>query len=79
MTKLQQYHKVLYQLLIIIQSLGQVKMRFTSQLSNGISRALQKLLKYFNGTDISTFSFLSLSGVFPVTLILDLGDLEFTI
>ena len=54
-------------------------MRFTSQLSNGISRALQKLLKYFNGTDISTFSFLSLSGVFPVTLILDLGDLEFTI
>ena len=29
-------------------------MRLISQLNNGISRVLQKLLKYFNGTIIST-------------------------
>ena len=47
-----------------------VTIRFTSQLSDGISRVLQKLFEYFNGTTIST-SFvlllsLSLFGVFPV-------------
>ena len=30
-------------------------MRFISQSLNGISRVLQKLLKYFNGTAISTY------------------------
>ena len=30
-------------------------MRLFSQLINGISRGIQKLLKYFNGTAISTF------------------------
>ena len=35
--------------LVIAQSLDQVKIRLNSQLINGISRVLQKLLKYFNG------------------------------
>ena len=52
----------------------QVKSRIISQLINGISRVLQKLLKYFKGTTISTFFVLPSSGVFPVTLILDLND-----
>ena len=51
-------------------------MRLTSQLINGILRVLQKLLKYFHGTIIST-SFVSPSaGVFPFILILDLNDSE---
>ena len=33
----------------------QVRIRFTSQLIKGISRLLQKLLKYFNGTAIFEF------------------------
>ena len=40
-------------------------MRLSSQLINGISRVLQKLLSYFNGTIISTPSVTSL----PVSLI----------
>ena len=58
----------------IIQFSDQVKMRLNSQLINGISTVLQKLLKYFNGTGISTFFVLSLLGVFPVVLIWDLSD-----
>ena len=54
-------------------------MRFMSQLINGISRVLQKLLKYFNGTAISTFFVLPLPGVFSVTLFLILNDSEFCI
>ena len=45
-----------------------------SQLIHGISRDLQKLLQYFDGTAISTFFLLSVSGVFYVNLILDLHD-----
>ena len=40
-------------------------MRLISQLIYGISRVLQKLLKYFNGSIISTF-FVTLSPVEPV-------------
>ena len=54
----------------------QVKMRLILQLINGISRVLQKLCSYFNGTATSTFFVLPLSGVFPVILILDLNDLD---
>ena len=54
-----------------------VKIKLTSQLIYGISRVLQKLLKYFNGTIISTSFSLPSSGVFPVIFILDLNDLEF--
>ena len=38
----------------ITQSSDQVTIILISQLINGISRVLQKLLKYFNGTAIST-------------------------
>ena len=62
--------------LVITQVDDQVKMRLTSQLINGISRVLQKLLKYFNGTIISTSFVLPSAGVFPVIFILDLNDSE---
>ena len=47
--------------LVITQSLDHGKIRLTSQLINGISSVLQKLLKYFSGTIISTFFVLTLS------------------
>ena len=49
-------------------------MRFIWQLINGISRVLQKLLKYFNGTAISTYFELPSSGVLPVIFALNLND-----
>ena len=52
----------------ITQDGDHVKIRLTSQLINGISRVLQKLLKYFNGTIISASFVLPLLGVFPVIL-----------
>ena len=52
--------------LVITQSLDHVNIRLTSQLINGISSVLQKLLKYFNGTIISTSFVLPAAGVFPV-------------
>ena len=51
-------------------------MRLTSQIINGISRVLQKLLKYFNGTIISTPFVLPSAGALPVIFILDLNDSE---
>ena len=54
--------------LVITQSLDYVKIRLTSQLVKGISSVLQKLLKYFRGTIISTSFVCLLLGVFPVTL-----------
>ena len=53
-----------------------LKKRLTSQLINGISRVLQKLLKYFNDTIILTSFVLPLAGVFPVIFTLDFNDLE---
>ena len=41
--------------LVITQADDYVKMGLTSQLINRISRALQKLLNFFNGTTILTF------------------------
>ena len=68
----------------------QVKVRDTSQLIKGMSKPLQKLLNYFNGTAISKFylvfvfpcSVFSPSSwfafdVFPVILFLHLKDSEF--
>ena len=49
-------------------------MRLIFQLIKGISRVLQQLLKYFNGTAILTSFVLSSTGVFPVILILYLND-----
>ena len=58
----------------VIQFDDQVKIRLTSQLTNDISRVLQKLLKFFNGTIISTSFLLPAAGVFPVIFISDLND-----
>ena len=52
--------------LVIAQVDEHVKMRLISQLINSISRILQKSLKYFNGTIISTSFVLLLALVFPV-------------
>ena len=54
-----------------------VKIRLSSQLINGIWRALQKLLKYFNGTIISTSFVFQAEDVFSVILILDLNDWDY--
>ena len=48
----------------------------TYKLINSISRVLQKLIKYFNGTVNSTCFVLPSAGVFPVIFILDLNDSE---
>ena len=39
----------------MIQLADQVKMKLISKLIKSISRVLQKLLKYFNGSTISAF------------------------
>ena len=54
-------------------------MRLISQLIKGISRVLQKLLKYFNGITILRSFVLKLAGVFPVIFTLNSNDSEFTI
>ena len=60
----------------ITQSLDQVKISSISQLIKGISRVLQKLLKYFSGAIISTSSLLEIlplllsAAVWPVILAL---------
>ena len=51
----------------------QLRPRLILRLINGISRILERLLIYFNGTIIST-SFLQLAPVWPVFLALDLKD-----
>ena len=59
------------------QFLDKVKINSTSQLINGISKLLQKLLKCFSG--ITTFAFANESlfcGVFPTTFALYLKDSE---
>ena len=43
----------------------------------GISRVFQKLLRYFNGTIISTSFSLPVAGVFLVIFVLDLNYSEF--
>ena len=52
----------------------QVKIRLTSQLIKGISRVLQKLLKYFNGTIISTLFISPSSSYWPVNFVLKLNQ-----
>ena len=57
------------------QFLDQARIISTSQLINGISKFLQKLLKYFNGITTSTFVNESIPcGVFPTILVLYLKD-----
>ena len=55
------------------QFADQFKISSTSQLIKGISRVLQKLLKYFNGTIISTL-IIPLSLVWPVIFVLKLNE-----
>ena len=52
-------------------------MRLISQLFYGVSKVHQKLLKYFDGTALSTSSVLAPAGVFRVILILNTDDLGF--
>ena len=64
-------------LLVNTQFSDQVRVKDTSQLINGMSSVLQKLLKYFNGTTISTSSFSTLlPSNFPVILDLYSKDFE---
>ena len=56
--------------LVNTQLSDHVKIRFISQLINGIFSVLQKLLKYFNGTTISTSFSVLLPSNFPVILVL---------
>ena len=56
----------------ITQFADQVKTRLISQLIKGLSRVLQKLLNYFNGTIILT-SFVRSSPVSPVIFSLKLN------
>ena len=51
---------------VILQFLSHLKSSSISQLINGKSRDLQKLLKYFRGTTTSSFILLALSGVLPI-------------
>ena len=51
-----------------------VKTILTSQLISGISRVLQKWLKYFNGITPSKSFVFPAAGVFPVIFTLDLND-----
>ena len=65
----QSHYLLLASLLVITQFSDQVKIRFISQLINGISNVLQKLLKCLNGTTIS-FSFsIFLPSDLPVMLV----------
>ena len=57
--------------LVITQVDDHVNWRLISQLINDISRVLQKLLKYFDSTIISTSFVLPSSGVFPVIFVLN--------
>ena len=61
---------------VITQFSEQVKIKDTSQLINGKSNVLQKLLKHFNSTLISTFFVVPSATVFHKMLALYLKDLE---
>ena len=62
--------------LVMTQVYDYVKKKLISQLINGISTILQKLLNYFNGTAILTSFVLPSAGIHPVIFILDLNDSE---
>ena len=64
--------------LVLMQFACQVRMSLMSLLVKSISRVVQKPLKYFNGTAVSTSFVLPAAGVFPVILILDLNDSDIT-
>ena len=53
-----------------------IRITLIQQLIKGISRFLQKLLRYCNGTALLTYFVLPSAGVLPVIFILDLNDSE---
>ena len=59
----------------IMHSFNYDKSSVISQLLNGESRDLQKLLKYFNGTTTSASNIFLSSGVLPITFVLYSKDL----
>ena len=61
---------------IITQFTNHVRTRVISKLIKGISNVLQKLLKYFNSTAISTSFVLPAVGFLPVIFPLNLNDSE---
>ena len=65
--------------LIITQFAGYAGMRLISQLIKGVLSDLQKLRKCFKDTAISKSFVLPSVGVFPVILIFDFDDSEFTV
>ena len=65
----QSHYLLLASLLVITQFSDQVKIRFISQLINGISNVLQKLLKCLNGTTISSSFSIFLPSDLPVMLV----------
>ena len=54
----------------VIHSFGYDKSSYISQLINGKSRDLQKLLEYFNGTTTSASNVLLSSFVLPINFVL---------
>ena len=67
------YHISFAAALDVTQFAEQVRMKLISQLINGISGVLQKLLKYFNFTIISS-SFIKSAPVSPVIFCLNLNE-----
>ena len=65
--------------MVITQVVDHVKLRLISQFIEDISRVLQKLLKYFNGTAILTSFVLPLSVFLSIIITLDRNDSEFVI
>ena len=64
-------------LLVNTQFSDQLRVKDTSQLINGMSSVLQKVLKYFNDTTISISSFSTIvPSNFPVILVLLSKDFE---
>ena len=59
----------------MIQFADQVNVKLISQLISGISRVLQKLIRWFNGNTISISTVLSIPVLFE-NLKLNLNDLE---
>ena len=59
---------------VITQFSYDVNIRFISELIRSISRVFQKLLKYFNIIAISTSLVLTVAGVIPLVLALNLNN-----
>ena len=61
---------------MFLKPTDQVRIKLISQLIKGISRVLQKLLKYFSGTALLTSFVLAASDVLYANFALNLNDSE---